>query len=379
MIRFENVTKEYPDGTRAVNRLNLTVNRGEFVCLIGPSGCGKTTTLKMVNRLVEPTSGRIYVDGRDVMQQDPVKLRRSIGYVIQQIGLFPHMTIAENIALVPRLLGWDAERRRRRVDELLALVDLDPEVYRSRYPRELSGGQQQRVGVLRALAAEPDLILMDEPFGALDPITRESLQDELKKLQARLHKTILFVTHDMDEALKLADRIVLMKDGETVQDGSPEDLLRSPANDFVAAFIGRDRLAAAASSVPVSDVMIRRPVTAGLKRGLAEAIQLMRQKRVDSVVVVDDDNRLLGVVTARDIQQAPREARTLEELMRAEPAWVDPGAPVSEALQRMFVERLDHLPVVDAERRLVGLVTRTTLVDLLSREGWPQSGQGGAA
>ncbi|MFO7171862.1 MAG: betaine/proline/choline family ABC transporter ATP-binding protein [Bacillota bacterium] len=378
MIRFEEVTKEYPDGTRAVKNLNLEIRKGEFVCLIGPSGCGKTTTLKMVNRLVEPTRGTIYVDGQDIMKVDPVHLRRRIGYVIQQIGLFPHMTIEENIALVPRLLGWDRERCRRRVEELLPLVGLDPDQYRHRYPRELSGGQQQRVGVLRALAAEPDLILMDEPFGALDPITREALQDELKKLQAKLHKTILFVTHDMDEALKLADRIVLMKDGEVVQDGSPEDLLRHPANDFVAAFIGRERMAQAVGATPVEELMIRRPVTAGPSKGLAEAVQLMRQKRVDSVVVVDEDNRLLGVVTARQIQQHRDRARTLGEIMSGEPACVEVGAPVTEALQRMFVERLDHLPVVDRERRLVGLITRTTLVDLLSREGWPNGSPGGS-
>jgi len=249
MIEFEKVSKVYPGGVTAVRDFTLTIKKGELVCLIGPSGCGKTTTMKMVNRLIEPTSGRILVDGQDVGRVDPVALRRRIGYVIQQIGLFPHMTIAENIAVVPRLLGWQRERIDRRVDELLRLVDMDPASYRDRYPRELSGGQQQRVGVLRALAAEPDIILMDEPFGALDPITRESLQDELKELQQRLHKTILFVTHDMDEALKLADRIVVMRAGEIVQVGTPEELLRSPADDFVAAFVGKERRLAAGGDV----------------------------------------------------------------------------------------------------------------------------------
>ncbi|GAW94117.1 glycine betaine/L-proline ABC transporter ATP-binding protein [Calderihabitans maritimus] len=241
MVTFENVSKVYDEHV-AVDNFNLEIASGEFVVLIGPSGCGKTTTLKMVNRLIEPTSGTIYVMGRDVQAMDPVKLRREIGYVIQQIGLFPNMTVEQNVDVVPRLLGWDRERRLERVKELLELVGMSYEEYAHRYPSELSGGQQQRVGVLRALAADPPLILMDEPFGALDPITRESLQNELKSLQAKLHKTIIFVTHDMDEALKLADRVVIMKDGKIVQAASPEELLRHPANDFVAEFIGKNRI-----------------------------------------------------------------------------------------------------------------------------------------
>ena len=330
MVRFENVSKVYPDGTKAVQELNLHIARGEFVCLIGPSGCGKTTTMKMINRLHEATSGKIYVDGRDISTVNPVELRRNIGYVIQQVGLFPHLTIAQNIELVPRLLGWDRARRDRRVDELLEMVGLDPAVYRDRYPRELSGGQQQRVGVLRALAAEPDLILMDEPFGALDPITRETLQDELKRLQAKLKKTVVFVTHDMDEALKLADRIVVMKEGRIHQVASPEELLRNPKDEFVEQFVGRHRMVAPAESLTVGEIMIQDPVSARPDYGLAEAVATMRKRRVNSVLVVDEDGKLLGLVTARAIERGMARHRTLGEIMQTA-ADDGPAAPAGDA------------------------------------------------
>ncbi|MFO7273758.1 MAG: betaine/proline/choline family ABC transporter ATP-binding protein [Bacillota bacterium] len=367
MVRFENVSKVYPDGTKAVEDLNLHIARGEFVCLIGPSGCGKTTTLKMINRLHEPTSGKIYVDGRDISTVNPVELRRNIGYVIQQVGLFPHLTIAQNIELVPRLLGWDKARRQARVDELLEMVGLDPATYRDRYPRELSGGQQQRVGVLRALAAEPDLILMDEPFGALDPITRETLQDELKRLQARLKKTVVFVTHDMDEALKLADRIVVMKDGRIHQVATPEELLRNPRDEFVAQFVGRHRMVVPADALTVAEVMIKDPVCAGPQYGIAEAVATMRKRRVNSVLVVDEDGRLLGIVTARAIERGLPKHRTLGEIMETRVSTVLPHQPVTHAVQRMLLERLEFLPVVDEQGRLQGLVTNTSLVGTLSR------------
>lgn len=375
MISFKRVTKTYPGGHTVIRDLNLEINAGQFVCLIGPSGCGKTTTLKMINRLFEPTSGQILVNGQEISTADPVQLRRNIGYVIQQVGLFPHMTIADNIGLVPKLQGWDASRIESRVDELLNLVGLDPAAYRNRYPRQLSGGQQQRVGVLRALAAEPDLILMDEPFGALDPITRESLQDELKRLKSRLKKTIVFVTHDMDEALKLADRVIIMKEGAIVQDGTPDDILRNPCNQFVAEFIGHNRVRSAAESIMVQDLMIRNPVTCGPDQGLAAAVERMRQKRVDSLMIVDQDDLLLGVVTAREIGDARGRARSVREVMQPEAPRVQLDAPVSEALQRMFVEQLSHLPVADPEGHLVGLITRTALVDLLARTNWLDNGQ----
>lgn len=236
----------FEDHTVAVNDVSLTIEKGNLVTLIGPSGCGKTTTMKMINKLIPITSGTITIDGQDISEENDVELRRNIGYVIQRIGLLPHMTIEENVSLVPRLKGWKKESYEKRVDELLDLVGLEPNLYKKRYPLELSGGQQQRVGVIRALAGEPPIILMDEPFSALDPISREQLQDELKSLQKRIQKTIVFVTHDMDEALKVADEIVVMKDGGIQQIASPHSLIQHPANDFVRSFIGEERVNQAA-------------------------------------------------------------------------------------------------------------------------------------
>lgn len=303
MLKLENVSKIYKGGKKAVNSINLDIAKGEFICFIGPSGCGKTTTMKMINRLIEPSSGKIFIDGENIMEQDPVELRRKIGYVIQQIGLFPHMNIQQNISLVPKLLKWPEDKRKERARELLKLVDMGPE-YLERYPHELSGGQQQRIGVLRALAAEPPLILMDEPFGALDPITRDSLQEEFKKLQRTLNKTIVFVTHDMDEAIKLADRIVILKGGEIVQVGSPDDILRNPVNEFVEEFIGKERLLQSRPDIErVEQMMNKKPVTITADKTLSQAIQLMREQRVDSLLVVDEQNVLQGYVDVEIIDE----------------------------------------------------------------------------
>jgi len=242
MIRVENVGKRYPDGTVAVNELSFDVLPGELAALVGPSGCGKTTTMRMINRLVEPTSGRILVGGRDVMSVDAVELRRSIGYVIQQVGLFPHQTVRRNIATVPSLAGWDKKRIRNRVDELLVLVGLEPSTYGDRYPQQLSGGQRQRVGVARALAVDPPVLLMDEPFAAVDPIERDRLQEEMLRLLATVNKTVVFVTHDIDEAVRLGDRIAVMRQGGHLEQyATPVEILARPANDFVADFVGTDR------------------------------------------------------------------------------------------------------------------------------------------
>lgn len=242
MIRFDKVTKRFPDGTEALKDVTLDLPARQLTAIIGPSGCGKTTLMKMVNKLENPTAGAIYIDDEPITGMDEVKLRRSIGYVIQRIGLFPHMTIADNVSLVPKLLNWPADKTDDRSKELLQLVGLDPAVFMDRYPLELSGGQQQRVGVVRALAGDPNIVLMDEPFSALDPISREQLQDELRHLQQEIHKTIIFVTHDMDEALKIADTIVVMKDGQVEQIGTPQQLIDEPANEFVRNFIGTERI-----------------------------------------------------------------------------------------------------------------------------------------
>ncbi len=373
MVEFDQVSKVYPGSSQAVDGFSLTVKNGEFVTLIGPSGCGKTTTLKMVNRLIEPSKGTIYIKGRNVRTLDPVQLRRDMGYVIQQIGLFPNMTIAQNISIIPKLLGRSKSECLHRAEELLTMVDMDPATYRDRYPKELSGGQQQRIGVLRALAAEPDLILMDEPFGALDPLTREQLQAELKKLQGRLHKTVLFVTHDMDEALKLSDRIVLMRDGKIVQVATPDEMLRNPADKFVTDFIGKDRLLRSPDEVLVDEVMYQDPVVIEAGRGLAEALERMRMRRVNSLMVVEPSGYLRGVITIRDIHRNLTRQTAVGELLTGEVVVATLGQTVREAVYLMSGNGVGYLPVVDANGILRGLMTRSSLVDILSDVLWLNS------
>ncbi|MCY7891968.1 choline ABC transporter ATP-binding protein OpuBA [Bacillus vallismortis] len=376
MLTLENVSKTYKGGKKAVNNVNLKIEKGEFICFIGPSGCGKTTTMKMINRLIEPSAGKIFIDGENIMEQDPVELRRKIGYVIQQIGLFPHMTIQQNISLVPKLLKWPEHKRKERARELLKLVDMGPE-YLDRYPHELSGGQQQRIGVLRALAAEPPLILMDEPFGALDPITRDSLQEEFKKLQKTLHKTIVFVTHDMDEAIKLADRIVILKAGEIVQVGTPDDILRNPADEFVEEFIGKERLIQSASPdvERVDQIMNTQPVTITADKTLSEAIQLMRQERVDSLLVVDGEHVLQGYVDVEIIDQCRKKANLVGEVLHEDLYTVLGGTLLRDTVRKILKRGVKYVPVVDENRRLIGIVTRASLVDIVYDSLWGEEKQ----
>lgn len=374
MIEFEHVSKVYDDKVVAVDDINLKIERGEFVALIGPSGCGKTTTLEMINRLEKQTSGSIYINGQDISKIDKVELRRNIGYVIQQTGLFPHFTIGRNIGLVPRLQNWPEERIEARTRELLEMVGMNPSDYIDRFPCELSGGQRQRIGVLRALAAEPDIILMDEPFGALDPITRENLQDDLKKLQSKLKKTIVFVTHDMDEALKLGDRVVLMRNGRIVQADSPEDLLRNPADEFVEEFIGRDRLASKADTLTVEEVAVATPVTAPPEMGLAQATRRMRRKRVDTLVVVEDDDTLVGITTARDIEKHRNVPGKIGDMVRVDMLTIHEGSSAKAAFEALFLGDTGILPVVDDSNRLKGIVTRSSLAEMLYRVVWNTNG-----
>jgi osmoprotectant transport system ATP-binding protein len=314
MIRLESVSKRYPDGTTAVHDLTLDVGRGELCVLVGPSGCGKTTTMKMVNRLVEPSGGRVLLDGDDVAQLDPVQLRRRVGYVIQQVGLFPHRTVRGNVATVPSLLGWQRARTRRRVDELLELVGLDPGTYGDRYPSQLSGGQRQRVGVARALVADPLVLLMDEPFSAVDPVARERLQTEFLRLQRDLGTTVVLVTHDIDEAVRLGDRIAIMRDGGWLEQyADPATLLGAPASEYVASFVGADRAVKRLSVTridPGTLVPYQGPVDAevGADADLGTVLSLLLQSGQGRVAVVDADGRRLGTLTPGALHAAVQSA-----------------------------------------------------------------------
>ncbi|MGG1575405.1 ABC transporter ATP-binding protein [Fictibacillus sp. NRS-1165] len=363
MITFKNIGKTYADGFQALKNINLEIKEGELVALIGPSGSGKTTTMKMINRLIEPSRGEILINGESISEKDPVQLRRNIGYVIQQIGLLPHMSIGDNISLVPRLKGWKKEQYENKVDELLELVGLDPETFRDRFPSELSGGQQQRVGVVRALAAEPPIILMDEPFSALDPISREQLQDELVKLQDTIKKTIVFVTHDMDEAIKIADRIAIMKDGVIVQFDTPEKILRHPKDDFVKGFIGEQRLEAGLNEqLTASDLMINKIVTAKPTRGLAEALKMMKKYRVDTLLVTNSQNELLGIATVENVERYYyEEDKTLQDIMNQEGPTVQIDCPYTDVAEVFATEGVSLIPVLQNEK-LVGLITRSTMM-----------------
>lgn len=373
MLKFDHVSKVY-NGKTVVGDITMEFEKGEFIVLIGPSGCGKTTTLKMINRLVEPTSGSIFINGKNIKETNPVKLRRNIGYVIQQIGLFPHMTIQENITIVPKLLKWPLEKRKARAEELLELVHMTPD-YLERYPHELSGGQQQRIGVLRALAADPPLILMDEPFGALDPITRETLQEEMKNLQKTLQKTIVFVTHDMDEALKLADKIVIMKDGRIVQIGSPDEILKNPANEFVEQFIGKERLFNAREDLrTVKEIMNPNPVFSREDVTLSEAIQIMKKKRVDSLLIVDEEGRLKGFIDVEMIEEHRKKNLTVGEILHPEVFYLQEDALLRDTVRKILKRGYKYVPVVDENHRLTGIVTRATLVDIVYDSIWGQDG-----
>jgi osmoprotectant transport system ATP-binding protein len=362
MIRLDRVAKRYPDGTVAVKELSLDVPAGEIAVLVGPSGCGKTTTMRMVNRLVEPTSGSIFVGGEDVTRANPVKLRRGIGYVIQQVGLFPHQTVGANVATVPRLLGWERRRSRSRVDELLELVGLDPARHRDRYPHQLSGGQRQRVGVARALAADPPVLLMDEPFGAVDPVARDRLQAEFLRLQQQVRKTVVFVTHDIDEAIRLGDRIAVMREGGRLEQyADPSTLLSSPATDFVADFVGSE---STLRRLSVLDVDVGRatawPVVPATTPA-GEAAAVMDRAEADWAVVdgsADDPPRWLaraattaegtGVRVAGDLAVAAGVTRS--------------GDTVEHALAALLAHEGPGVVVLDGDRRVTGVLTSGALL-----------------
>ncbi|MBM0837662.1 betaine/proline/choline family ABC transporter ATP-binding protein [Staphylococcus epidermidis] len=370
MLSIKNLSKVYAGGKKAVDNMTIDIESGDFIAFIGTSGSGKTTALRMINRMIESTEGEITIDGKNIKNLNPVELRRSIGYVIQQIGLMPHMTVKENIVLVPKLLKWSQEKKDEKARELIRLVDL-PEEYLDRYPSELSGGQQQRIGVVRALAAEQDIILMDEPFGALDPITRDTLQDLVKKLQQQLGKTFIFVTHDMDEAIKLADKICIMTNGQVVQYDTPDNILRSPANDFVRDFIGQNRLIQDRPNIrTVKDAMIK-PVTVHVDHSLNDAVNIMREKRVDTIFVVGNDEHLLGYLDIEDINEGLRHHKELIDTMQRDIYRVRIDSKLQDSVRTILKRNVRNVPVVDSDnKKLLGLVTRANLVDIVYDSIW---------
>ncbi|MCX5111178.1 betaine/proline/choline family ABC transporter ATP-binding protein [Streptomyces sp. NBC_00378] len=377
MIRFEHVTKRYADGTTAVDDLSFEVAEGELVTLVGPSGCGKTTTMKMVNRLIEPTEGRIFLDGDDISAIDPVRLRRRIGYVIQQVGLFPHRTVLENTATVPHLLGWKRGKGRERAAELLDLVGLDPSVYGDRYPEQLSGGQRQRVGVARALAADPPVLLMDEPFGAVDPVVRERLQNEFLKLQEQVRKTVLFVTHDIEEAVRLGDRIAVYGQGSIEQFDSPATVLGAPATPYVADFVGADRGLKRLSVTPIEEGDLDQPPVVHLDDSLAKATERLRAEGARWAVVLDGQDNLHGWIPADGAgARAGTKAGsgtgaggTVRAHARRMEAWLPVGAPLKQAFATMLQHDAGWIAVIDAEStgRFLGVLTPARLHEALRR------------
>jgi len=361
MINLENVTKVYPDGTEAVSDVSFEVEKGELCVLLGPSGCGKTTTMKMINRLIPLTGGGIYIDGVKNTELDEDELRKNIGYAIQDIGLFPHMSVGENIGTVPVLKGWPKEKRRKRAKELLDLLRMDPDEFIDKYPRELSGGQRQRVGVARALGADPPILLMDEPFGAIDPITRVELQNEFLKIQQEIQKTIIFVTHDIYEAIKMGDEIALMKGGRLVQYAPPADLLYRPKNDFVAGFVGADRALKGLQLIRAKEVMQKSPTTAKQEDKAKDVRERMKQEGIDWMPVVDDERKFLGWIFEPNLKGKG----TVSSAMTQSTITSNRNAVLNEALSLMLTSGLNVLAIVDQNNMLEGLLSFEVIQEAL--------------
>lgn len=369
MIRFEHVSKNYGK-TPILKDLNFTIPDGKFAVLIGPSGCGKTTTLKTINRLINPDSGTIYINGKDIRETDKVELRRHIGYVIQQIGLFPNMTVAQNICVIPKLLKYSKEKCDEIVHEMLKMVNMEQYAYK--YPSEMSGGQQQRIGVLRALAASPPIVLMDEPFGALDPMTRDSLQNEVKKLQQKLGKTIVFVTHDMSEALKLADVIIFMSKGKIVQMASPEEMLENPASDLVKSFLGK-HISENQVSSKVEDFMRTNVYCVKENRGIRECAEMMARNSVDSLIVTNDEDRYVGTVSIGDMRRWGRDLKTIESLVRQTAQTVQVGDEAKESFDYLLDTGANYVVVLNADGTVAGIVTKTSVAHSVAENLWGDS------
>jgi len=365
MIKLEGVTKIYPDGTEAVKDVSFEVSKGEFCVLLGPSGCGKTTTMKVINCLIPITKGKIYIDGQDNTKMDENELRRGIGYAIQQIGLFPHMTVKENIETVPILRGWPKEKMEKRVKELMYLVGLEPSIHLDKYPAELSGGQMQRVGVARCLGADPPILLMDEPFGAIDPITRARLQDEFLKIQREIRKTIVFVTHDINEAIKMGDKIALMKDGQLVQYDTPANLLYKPKNDFVRNFVGADRALKGLQLMRVKDIMDTSPKTIRTDEEITRAKSYMEREKIEWLMVVDDNYTFIGWLGRSDLTH--KKGEKVKDIMIPPTTSATPDTVLNEALSLMLSSALGNLAIVDDKGKLEGVVNFNSIREVLGK------------
>lgn len=366
MITFENITKRYKQQT-VLKNVSFTVEKGEVAVLIGPSGCGKTTSLKMINRLIKPTSGRILINGEDIDTTDVVKLRRNMGYVIQHIGLFPHFTVRENIEVIPRLEKGDPKKVAARSLELMEMVGLDPGLYLDRYPTQLSGGQQQRIGVARAFACDPDIILMDEPFSAIDPITRSQLQDELAVIQNRLRKTIVFVTHDINEAIKVGDKICIMNAGQVVQYDTCEEVLKNPATDFVKEFVGTHRIWTAPELIRAKDIMLTDLPTCRYNTSLLRCMERFRESKLNHMALVDK-GRYVAMISSRAVRDCKDPNVELLSIAKTDYTTVKPEDSIIDILEMINNGTKTNVPVVDDNGMLLGMITQNSLVSTLSQQ-----------
>lgn len=366
MITFENVDKSYKEKV-VLHKINLTINDGEFMVLIGSSGCGKTTLLKSINKLHSINRGQIKIDGKSIQDLNSIELRRHIGYVVQDAGLFPHLNVYDNIKTVLTINHYAKDKIDSRIDELLEMVDLDPNAYRFLYPSQLSGGQKQRVGVARAFAADPKIILMDEPFSALDPVTRSDLQDAVVKLQKQFQKTIVFVTHDMDEAIKLADKICIIQGGYIVQCDTPENILKNPANDYVKNFVGKNRLWSNPEFIKARDIMLKNPCKISIDRTIIQALQVMNHAHVDSVLVTED-NKFVGIIWLSDLKNFNSYNGSLKEFLSNDYQTVDEDTSLQEIVNTIDYNQFNIVPVLNADKELVGFLTKSRLLSVLSRQ-----------
>ena len=369
MLRFDHVSLSY-GSQKILNDLCFEIEEGQFAVLIGPSGCGKTTTLKMINRLIQPDTGKIYLNEEDIPSKDKVELRRHIGYVIQQIGLFPNMTVAQNICVVPKLLKYSKEQCDQIVRDMLAMVEMPYEQYANKYPSEMSGGQQQRIGILRALAASPPIVLMDEPFSALDPMTRRSLQQEVKGLQQKLHKTFIFVTHDMAEALDLADVIIFMDHGNIVQMAPPEEMLAHPASGQIQDFLGNFIDTHAQKELTAADFMRSGVSTVSARRGVNECVSKMQRRNVDTLIVVDDQDRYQGTVSIADIRLTGHVVKTIEPLIRCNTPTVHTGDSAKDCFDLLISSGAPYLIVLNEEEKVDGIITKTSMTSAMAEQLW---------